>query len=90
MWFKCWHRRFKESEDVINAALEPLRQQADLQALQWEAKFMVLLARSYRMNPEKGNDASIKAYQKAYDIQSRVRRLNWLHSFFRPVQLESD
>ncbi|XP_022660212.1 tetratricopeptide repeat protein 21B-like isoform X2 [Varroa destructor] len=64
--------RFKESEDVINAALEPLRQQADLQALQWEAKFMVLLARSYRMNPEKGNDASIKAYQKAYDIQTRV------------------
>ncbi|XP_028966731.1 tetratricopeptide repeat protein 21B-like [Galendromus occidentalis] len=65
-------QRFKESEDVINATFEPLKQQSDLQSLQWESKFTVLLAKNYHANPAKGNDASIRAYQKAYDIQSRV------------------
>lgn len=59
---------------MINAAFEPLKQQSDLQALQWESKFTVLLAKNFQANPAKGNEASIRAYQKAYDIQSRVRK----------------
>lgn len=63
--------RFKESEDVILAALEPLKQSSEIQTMQWEAKLTVLLAKNFSLNPQKGNDQAIKAYQRAYDIQTR-------------------
>lgn len=65
-------KRFKEAQDIINHLLESEQQTNDLTWLEWEAKFLLLLAQIQQSI--QAEDRAILYLQRAWEVQTRVMR----------------
>ncbi|XP_023227553.1 tetratricopeptide repeat protein 21B-like [Centruroides sculpturatus] len=65
-------KRYKEAQDIITNVLETEQQSNDLSWLEWEAKFLLLLAQIHQNT--KAEDRAIPYLQRAWEVQTRVMR----------------